>query len=123
MRIDPFHIQGIRAVESPDDPPVCPNGHGPLSAQVDLERMKAETRQVHLLRATRSIQNGQDVLHFRQHVGAHAALVVSLKQRIRLSVSSARSPKATCAASTCRFDASTSSTPTRGSRSGGKAHI
>ena len=47
MIVGEVDIIGAACLETEDDPPVGPNGHRPEAAEVILQRMELEARQVH----------------------------------------------------------------------------
>lgn len=61
MIISVIHILNIAVRKTKCDSPVGADSHGPKSYQVTLQRMQAESRQVHILGSNGHIQTGQDI--------------------------------------------------------------
>ena len=79
MVIDQINIVGIAFLESEDDAPVRPYGHAPKALEITFQGVEMKTGQVHVLRLSGKVQDGQDILDLLEMIGADGLGLAFLK--------------------------------------------
>jgi hypothetical protein len=69
--IDQFNITSISFLETEDNAPVRPNSYPIEPFPVPFQRMDLEARQIHVMRACRTIKNRKDVFYLLNMVRAN----------------------------------------------------
>jgi len=78
--INQVNVTDVSALKTKDDAPVCPNGHAPEALQVALERVKPESREIHIFGYSGTAENSKNVLNLLDQIRADSfALAVNKK--------------------------------------------
>lgn len=80
MVIDQIDVGCMAALDAEHNPPVRPHCDRPEALQVAFERMQPETRQIHVVRRSGTVQDEKDVPDLIQEVGADALPLTALEK-------------------------------------------
>jgi hypothetical protein len=80
MVVDQTYVASVAFLKAEGHAPVRPDPHAPVAFHVALERVKPETRQVHVIGLSGTVENGENIFDPFDMIGPDALRFAVLKK-------------------------------------------
>ena len=80
MVVDEVNVESVAAFQTEGHAVVRPDSHGMKACKIAFERMKPETRQIHVLDTPGTVQNDKDIFDLLNVVGSNSFFLSVFKE-------------------------------------------